>query len=145
MSATVRSLTTTVSAREASKRPNRRAVIRVARAGGAADLDSTQSAVGSPCRLPESLARDGSGSTRMTVPDISKFKLIDTEELAARIGYAPRTIRNTWVNVVLFENVHFIKPRRKYLFIWENISRDLPMMRAGCAAVPMANGGLARG
>jgi hypothetical protein len=80
-----------------------------------------------------------------TPPDVSKFEVITTDKVAERLGYAKRTIRNTWIDVVLFENVHFIKPRRKYLFLWENIVRDLPYMGQCGTLIPMANGGYARG
>ena len=80
-----------------------------------------------------------------TPPDVSKFEVITTDKVAERLGYAKCTIRNTWIDVVLFENVHFIKPRRKYLFLWENIVRDLPYMGQCGTLIPMANGGYARG
>jgi hypothetical protein len=46
---------------------------------------------------------------------------LTTEELAAHIKYAPRTIREYWKDSVLFENIHYIRPLgdRKVLYIWE--------------------------
>jgi len=52
---------------------------------------------------------------------------LTTEELAARIRYDARTIRNCLKDTVLFEGVHYIRPfgGRKILFIWEAISEDI--------------------
>ncbi|MHB1589537.1 MAG: hypothetical protein ACYCUL_07980 [Metallibacterium scheffleri] len=74
---------------------------------------------------------------------------LTTEELAARIKYDPRTIRERLKDSVLLENRHYFRPfgGRKILYIWEAIERDMfsenvvPMARE----IPMANGGVCHG
>ena len=59
---------------------------------------------------------------------------LTTEELAERIKYNPRTIRNQFKDTIFFENVHYIRPfgKRKILFVWERIEEDMckPVMSA---------------
>lgn len=52
---------------------------------------------------------------------------LTTQELAARIKYDVRTIRNQLKDSVLFEGVHYIRPfgGRKILYIWEQIEKDM--------------------
>lgn len=52
---------------------------------------------------------------------------LTTEQLADRIHYTARTIRNELVDSCLFEGKHYIRPfgRRKMLFIWETIETDM--------------------
>jgi hypothetical protein len=52
---------------------------------------------------------------------------LTTPELAARIKYDVRTIRERLKDSVLHEGVHYIRPfgGRKILFIWEAIERDI--------------------
>ncbi|GLS88942.1 hypothetical protein GCM10007916_00090 [Psychromonas marina] len=52
---------------------------------------------------------------------------LTTDQLAERIHYNPRTIRNELVDCCLFEGQHYIRPfgRRKMLFIWEQIEKDM--------------------
>ncbi|WP_116919040.1 hypothetical protein [Tamilnaduibacter salinus] len=73
---------------------------------------------------------------------------LTTEELARRIKYDPRTIRERLKDSVLLEGVHYIRPfgGRKILYIWEAIERDMVQnSTAGAEMIPMANGGLANG
>ena len=73
---------------------------------------------------------------------------LTTAQLAERIGYTPRTIRNALVDSVLVEGVHYIHPfgRRKMLFIWEQIEHDMADHSSSRAPmIPMSNGGFARG
>lgn len=67
--------------------------------------------------------------------------LLTTEELSERIKYDPRTIRERLKDSVLLEGVHYIRPfgRRKILFLWEPIQRDL--FRPAEFSIPLANGG----
>lgn len=73
---------------------------------------------------------------------------LTTEELAQRIKYDPRTIRERLKDSVLLEGKHYIRPfgGRKILYMWESIERDM-----GCAsndapvAIPMANGAACHG
>ncbi|MGE0048862.1 MAG: hypothetical protein AB7T01_08025 [Acidithiobacillus sp.] len=74
---------------------------------------------------------------------------LTTEELAQRIKYDPRTIRNRLKDAVLIEGTHYFRPfgGRKILYIWETIERD---MAVSCSSerqigIPMANGGVCNG
>ena len=64
---------------------------------------------------------------------------LTTEELAVKIKYDVRTIRDRLKDTVLLEGRHYIRPfgGRKILFIWEAIAED--MQRASQAAIPMAS------
>ena len=74
---------------------------------------------------------------------------LTTDELAARIKYDPRTIRERLKDSVLLENRHYFRPfgGRKILYIWEVIERD--MLHEGMAPlapeIPMANGSVCHG
>jgi hypothetical protein len=52
---------------------------------------------------------------------------LTTEELAVRIKYDPRTIRNQLKDSVLLEGVHYFRPfgGRKILYVWEKIEADM--------------------
>lgn len=73
---------------------------------------------------------------------------LTTDELAARIKYDVRTIRERLKDSVLLEGTHYVRPfgGRKILFVWETIERDMRAM-AGVdrMAIPMANGGVLHG
>ncbi|MBM5571590.1 MULTISPECIES: hypothetical protein [Deefgea] len=66
---------------------------------------------------------------------------LTTEELAARIHYDARTIRNQLVDNCLIEGRHYIKPfgRRKFLFIWETIENDMLTKQEDTIAMPLAS------
>ena len=73
---------------------------------------------------------------------------ITTDELASRLHYDPRYVREYLKDSVLFEGIHYIRPfgRRKILFIWEPIERD--MVKTSIADIPMiplARGGVCHG
>lgn len=73
---------------------------------------------------------------------------LTTEELAAKIKYSARTIRNQLKDSVLFEGRHYIRPfgKGKVLYLWENIEED--MFQASSESdysIPMANGGVCLG
>lgn len=74
---------------------------------------------------------------------------LTTEELAERIKYDPRTIRERLKDSVLLEGIHYIRPfgGRKILFVWEKIEQDMKVrvMPAQQYAIPMANGGSLHG
>lgn len=77
-----------------------------------------------------------------------KDHYLTTEELAERIKYDPRTIRERLKDSVLLEGVHYVRPfgGRKILYIWETIERDMLQQSAQEAlAVPMASGGVCHG
>ena len=72
-------------------------------------------------------------------------EFLTTEELAVRIKYDARTIRERLKDAVLIEGIHYVRPfgRRKILYLWQAIERD--MFGKGSIAIPMANGGACRG
>lgn len=72
---------------------------------------------------------------------------LTTDELASRIKYDSRTIRERLKDSVLLEGVHYIRPfgGRKILFIWERIEEDMVCAKHQVFAIPMANGGLCHG
>lgn len=73
---------------------------------------------------------------------------LTTEQLATRIHYDVRTIRDRLKDSVLLEGVHYIRPfgGRKLLFVWETIERDISAAStANLPLIPMANGGVAHG
>jgi hypothetical protein len=70
---------------------------------------------------------------------------LTTSQLAAKLPYDARYIRDRLKDSVLLEGIHYIRPfgGRKLLFIWEHIERDL-MAAVGesSISIPMANGGV---
>lgn len=72
---------------------------------------------------------------------------LTTDELSNRIKYDARTIRNQLKDSVLIEGVHYVRPfgRRKILYIWESIERDLLTVSTNLNAIPMKNGGYYHG
>lgn len=72
---------------------------------------------------------------------------LTTEQLSQRIQYDSRTIREQLKDSVLLEGIHYIRPfgRRKILFIWEAIERDIGNASANAFGIPMANGGVCHG
>jgi hypothetical protein len=57
---------------------------------------------------------------------------LTTDELASRIKYDPRTVRERLKDSVLLDGIHYIRPfgGRKILFIWEAIERDMALSGA---------------
>jgi len=75
-------------------------------------------------------------------------KFITTEELAIRIHYNERYIRQFMLDSVLLEGVHYFRPfgRRKILFIWDSIERDMMNVPARqTVSIPLASGGVCHG
>ncbi|WP_342619562.1 hypothetical protein [Rhodoferax sp. GW822-FHT02A01] len=73
---------------------------------------------------------------------------LTTEELAARIRYDARTVRDRLKDSVLLEGRHYFRPfgGRKTLYIWENILQDMMQYSSSSGApIPMANGGTLNG
>ena len=72
---------------------------------------------------------------------------LTTDELAVKIKYDARTIRERLKDSVLLEGTHYIRPfgGRKILYIWEAIQRDMKAPSTtrpvGVSGIPMANGG----
>ena len=52
---------------------------------------------------------------------------LTTQELADRIKYDVRTIRESLKDSVLLEGIHYIRPfsGRKILYLWEKIEQDM--------------------
>ena len=52
---------------------------------------------------------------------------LTTEELAFRIKYTPKTIRQSLKDHVFLEGVHYIKPfgGNKVLYIWEQVEKEM--------------------
>jgi hypothetical protein len=75
-------------------------------------------------------------------------ELLTADELATRIKYDVRTIRERLKDSVLLEGVHYFRPfgGRKILFIWDVIERDMKIPSqvrpTGMKGIPMANGGV---
>ena len=74
----------------------------------------------------------------------SSTTYLTTEELAGRIKYDARTIRNRLKDSVLLEGRHYIRPfgGRKILYIWEAIERDMQIAPTPKAemSIPLASG-----
>ena len=69
------------------------------------------------------------------------YTYLTTEELASRIKYDSRTIRNQLKDAVFIEGVHYIRPfqGRKILYIWQKVEAlmlngyedDIPFVAVG--------------
>ncbi|MDP2162008.1 MAG: hypothetical protein Q8K02_16120 [Flavobacterium sp.] len=72
---------------------------------------------------------------------------LTTDQLAERIQYDARTIREQLKDSVLIEGIHYVRPfgRRKILYIWEKIETDILNAKNLAFAIPMANGGVCNG
>jgi len=78
----------------------------------------------------------------------TKQTFLTTEELSSRIKYDPRYIREFLKDSVFIEGVHYIRPfgRRKILFIWEVIERDMLIVSEKQAPIiPLRAGGVIHG
>lgn len=73
---------------------------------------------------------------------------LTTQELADRIKYDVRTIRERMKDSVLLEGRHYIRPfgGRKTLYIWETIEADMSIKaNRNAGDIPMANGAICHG
>jgi len=72
---------------------------------------------------------------------------LTTEELAMRMKYDARTIRNRLKDSVLLEGIHYFRPfgGRKILFIWETVEKDMQKHSRAFGLIPMAGGGICHG
>jgi len=72
---------------------------------------------------------------------------LTTEQLAERIKYDQRTIRERLKDSVLLEGVHYIRPfgGRKILYIWEQIEEDMSKSSLSASMIPMSRGGVCHG
>ena len=69
---------------------------------------------------------------------------LTTEELAGRIKYNARTIRNVLKDSVLLEGRHYVRPfgGRKILFIWEHIEQDMFGEDTAHLMIPLSSGSI---
>ena len=73
---------------------------------------------------------------------------LTTDELAEKMKYDARTIRERLKDSVLLEGTHYIRPfgGRKILYIWEQIEADMGKTSLhNSFSIPMANGGVCNG
>ena len=72
---------------------------------------------------------------------------LTTDQLAERTQYDPRIIREQLKDSAMREGVHYIRPfgRRKILYIWEAIERDMFVASSNAFGIPMTNGGVCNG
>ncbi len=76
---------------------------------------------------------------------------LTTDELASRIKYDSRIIRERLKDSVLLEGVHYFRPfgGRKILYVWDTIEQDMlkgmHSQAISVSAIPMANGGVLHG
>lgn len=73
---------------------------------------------------------------------------LTTSELAQKIHYNSRYICNYLVDSVLIEGIHYFRPfgRRKILFIWEAIERDMfKKPKINMPIIPLVRGGICHG
>lgn len=76
------------------------------------------------------------------------IEYLTTDELAERIKYDARTIRDRLKDSVLLEGRHYFRPfgGRKILYIWETIEKDMKVPSGeNDFAIPMVNGGVCHG
>jgi hypothetical protein len=79
---------------------------------------------------------------------MTEHTYLTTEELASRIKYDSRTIRDRLKDSVLIEGRHYFRPfgGRKTLYIWETIQKDMLMYSSeSTVGIPLANGGTIHG
>jgi hypothetical protein len=69
---------------------------------------------------------------------------LTTDELAGKIKYDARTIRERLKDSVLLEGTHYVRPfgGRKILYLWDVIERDMFAAGTDHLSIPMANGGI---
>ncbi|UAA37229.1 hypothetical protein KIH87_10795 [Paraneptunicella aestuarii] len=55
------------------------------------------------------------------------YTYLTAEELAAKIKYDVRTVRERLKDSVFFEGVHYVRPfgGRKILYLWEEIEKEM--------------------
>ncbi len=79
---------------------------------------------------------------------MEQLTYMTTEELAERLRYDARYIRSALKDAVFIEGVHYIRPfgRRRVLYIWESIERDMvKVSMEQKPTIPMAGGGVCYG
>ncbi len=74
---------------------------------------------------------------------------LTTKQLAERIGYTPRTVRDKLKDVVFLEGKHYVRPfggSRRVLYIWEDIEQEMILASlSNNSALLMASGATCHG
>ncbi len=72
---------------------------------------------------------------------------VTTEELAKKLRYDARYVRECLKESVLIEGIYYIRPfgRRKILYFWDVIEKDMTKYSRDCLYIPLANGGVCHG
>jgi hypothetical protein len=72
---------------------------------------------------------------------------LTTDELATKLRYDSRYVREYLKDSVLLEGVHYFRPfgRRKILYIWEAIEKDMFKDTGTDIYIPLKNGGVCHG
>jgi hypothetical protein len=72
---------------------------------------------------------------------------LTTDELATKLRYDSRYVRECLKDSVLLEGVHYFRPfgRRKILYIWETIEKDMVKDSTVDIYIPLTNGGVCHG
>jgi hypothetical protein len=82
---------------------------------------------------------------QVAAPPSGRHEYLTSEELAARIKFDRRYIREQLKGRVFREGVHFVRPfgGRKILFLWDAIERLLlePPSTPGPLTIPLRRGG----
>jgi len=69
---------------------------------------------------------------------------LTTKQLADKIGYNPRTIREKMKDVVFLEGQHYVRPfgsTRRVLYVWDVIENEMILAALNSNnSIPMANG-----
>ena len=70
-----------------------------------------------------------------------------TEELAEKLRYDARYVRECLKDSVLVEGIHYFRPfgRRKILYVWEAIEKDMLKGSGENLFIPMSRGGVCHG
>ncbi|HET6421316.1 MAG TPA: hypothetical protein VFG19_14250 [Geobacteraceae bacterium] len=79
---------------------------------------------------------------------MTNITYITADQLANKLHYDTRYIRECLKDSVLLEGVHYIRPfgRRKILFIWEKIEEDMVKESMDVMPmIPLARGGVCHG
>jgi hypothetical protein len=79
--------------------------------------------------------------------DFMDKTFMTTEELADKLRYDARYVREYLKDSVLLEGVHYFRPfgRRKILYIWEAIEKDMFKNMAEDLYIPLSRGGVCHG
>jgi hypothetical protein len=79
--------------------------------------------------------------------DVMQQTFMTTEELAEKLRYDARYVRDYLKDSVLIEGVHYFRPfgRRKILYIWDAIEKDMFKNTGENLFIPLSRGGVCHG